>query len=278
MDKTTTPSFITEDYLRQHVGMRHGGEIHLPPGTRFTPAAQQLLNDKQITVRWRDEKGQVFVESASTQGAQLEKVHPLKNNNVRPENACMLCGSDVASKPALMTHLNDQMLVPKTHPRILLRGKLDSCISYCVTVQCAMDSMPEMLQGFVADIRSYLGQVMQCEVTEQSLPEPELGEFSADIVHRWSHNPLRYLGHDHILPDVSYGALVAQLNYLRAQVRELELVASQVYMDHSMKLTRNDIVAGLNRLSSAIYVVMILVLQCQHGNHALLGGLGNEIA
>ncbi|MCW8327761.1 ethanolamine utilization cob(I)yrinic acid a,c-diamide adenosyltransferase EutT [Photobacterium sp. SDRW27] len=278
MDKSATPSFITEDYLRQHVGLRHGGEIHLPPGTRFTPSAQQMLTEKQITVRWRDEKGQVFAASETEKGASLERVHPLKNNNVRPENACMLCGSDVEHKPALMTHLNDQMLVPKTHPRIQLRGKLDSCISYCVLVQCAMSEQPEMLQGFLADIRSYLGQTLQCEVTEQPLPEPELGEFSADTVHRWSHHPLRYLGHDHLLPDVSYGGLVAQLNYLRALVRELELAASQVYMDHSMKLTRDDIVAGLNRLSSAVYVVMILVLQCQKGQQSVLGGLRHEVA
>lgn len=277
MDKPVTPSFVTEDYLRQHVGLRQGGEIHLPLGTRFTPSAQQMLSEKQITVHWRDEKGQVFVAEETEQGQVLEKVHPLKTNNVRPDNACMLCGSDVEQKPALMTHLNDHMLVSKTHPRIQLRGKLDSCISYCVLVQCAMEQQPDMLQGFMADIRSYLGQTMQCEVTENLLPEPTMGEFNADVVHRWSHTPLRYLGHDHLLPDVSYGGLVAQLNYLRALVRELELMASQVYMDHSMQLTRNDIVAGLNRLSSAVYVVMILVLQCQNGQSSILRGLCNEI-
>ena len=291
MDNHTVPQFITEDYLRQHFGMRQGGEIQLEPGTRFTPAAQQMLNERQITVRWRDEKGQVFVETAHSadqqhgrgQRASLEKVHPLKSNNVRPSNGCMLCGSDVADKPALMTHLDDQVLVPKTHPRITLRGKLDSCISYCVVVQCEMRQQPELLQGFMADIRSYLGQILQAEVTGQALPEPMLGEFSSDTVHQWSHNPLKHLGHDHMLPDVSYGELVAQLNYLRSLVRELELVATQVFIDHSMQLSsggidRNDIVAGLNRLSSAVYVVMILAWQCQNGQGSVLGGLAHGTA
>ncbi|WEM41080.1 ethanolamine utilization cob(I)yrinic acid a,c-diamide adenosyltransferase EutT [Photobacterium sp. DA100] len=278
MDSQTTPAFITEDYLRQHVGLRAGGEIYLPAGTRFTPSAQQMITERQITVKWRDESGRVFIGEQDEAKASTKQVHPLKTNNARPKNACVMCGSDIADKPALMTHLNDQVLVPKTHPRIALRGKLDSCICFCVMAQCAMENQPEILRGFMADIRSYLGQLLQAEVTEQPLPLPSLGDFQADEVHRWSHKPLAYLGHDHLLPEVSYGQQVAQLNYLRALVRELELMASQVYLDDCMQLSRNDIVAGLNRLSSAVYVVMILVLQCEKGRRDILKELGHEVA
>ncbi|MGF1737727.1 ethanolamine utilization cob(I)yrinic acid a,c-diamide adenosyltransferase EutT [Photobacterium satsumensis] len=278
MDSKATPAFITEDYLRQHVGLRAGGEIFLPVGTRFTPAAQQMVTERQITVKWRSDNGQVFSSREGEALEPAEQVHPLKTNNVRPENACVMCGSHIADKPALMTHLNDQVLVPKTHPRIALRGKLDSCICFCVMAQCALEGQPELLKGFMADIRSYLGQVLQAEVTEQQLPLPRLGSFDADEVHRWSHKPLAYLGHDHLLPDECYGQTVAQLNYLRALVRELELIASQVYLDDCMQLSRNDIVAGLNRLSSAVYVVMILVLQCEKGHQAILKELGHEVA
>lgn len=278
MDSKATPAFITEDYLRQHVGLRAGGEIFLPAGTRFTPSAQQMITERQITVKWRDDSGRVFTGGQNEAQALTKQVHPLKTNSVRPENACVMCGSNIADKPALMTHLNDKVLVPKTHPRIALRGKLDSCICFCVMTQCAMGSLPEILTGFMSDIRSYLGQVLQAEVTEQSLPLPSLGDFEADEVHRWSHKPLAYLGHDHLLPDVSYGEQVAQLNYLRALIRELELIASKVYLDDCMQLSRNDIVAGLNRLSSAVYVVMILVLQCEKGRAEVLKELGNEVA
>ncbi|MCD9522967.1 ethanolamine utilization cob(I)yrinic acid a,c-diamide adenosyltransferase EutT [Photobacterium carnosum] len=284
MSTHNIPKFITEDYLKQYFGMRQGGEIQLAPGTRFTPAAQQMLNERKITVRWRDEKGQVFVEKVSAnQGIpEFEQVHPLKNNNIRPKNSCMLCHSDVTEKPALMTHLNDTILVPKSHPRILLRGKLDACISYCVLVQCEMNEQPEILKCFMADIRSYLGQILQSEVMGQPLPTLSLGDFDEAMVHQWSHNPLKHLGHDHMLPDVSYGKLVSQLNYLRAQVRELELSAISVFLDHSMQLTsdgvdREDIVAGLNRLSSAVYVVMILVWLHLNGHELLLKGLSNEV-
>lgn len=283
MANSSEPKFITEDYLRQHFGLAHGSEIQLTPGCRFTPAAQGLLSEKGISVRWRDEKGQMFVADKLSVAdndtpAALVKVHPLKSNNVRPANGCLLCGSEVADKPALMTHLNDTLLVPKTHPRIELRGKLDSCISYCVIVQTQLQESPALLQGFVADIRSYLGHVLQAEVTERALALPGLGDFCADTIHQWSHQPLKHLGHDHMLPDVSYGPLVAQLNYLRALVRELELIASRVFLDASMQLSRPDIIAGLNRLSSAVYVVMILIWQCQNGKQSLLGELHNGTA
>lgn len=283
MTSVSDPKFITEDYLRQYFGLAHGSEIQLTPGCRFTPAAHGLLNDKNIKVRWRDEKGQMFIaESRSVSNDEsadvLVKVHPLKSNNIRPKNGCLLCGSEVVDKPALMTHLNDKLLVPKTHPRIELRGKLDSCISYCVIVQTQMEESPVMLKGFVADIRSYLGHVLQAEVTERELELPGLGDFCADTIHQWSHYPLKYLEHDHMLPDVSYGPLVAQLNYLRALIRELELISSRVFLDASMQLSRPDIIAGLNRLSSAVYVVMILTWQCQNGKQSLLGELHNGTA
>lgn len=284
MSTQSIPKFITEDYLKQYFGMRRGGEIQLSLGTRFTPAAQQMLNEKKIAIRWRDGKGQVFVESTTAnQEAVFEQVHPLKSNNIRPENTCVLCHSDVAKKPALMTHLDDKMLVPKTHPRILLRGKLDACISYCVLVQCAMENQPETLKRFMADIRSYLGQILQSEVTNKPLPALSLDEFDEAVIHKWSHNPLKHLGHDHMLPDVCYGKLVAELNYLRALIRDLELAAISVFIDHSMQLSnhgvdREDIVAGINRLSSAVYVVMILVWQHINGHELLLKGLSNEVA
>ncbi len=283
MNKQFEPKFITEDYLREHFSLSHGSEIQLTFECRFTPAAQSLLSEKNIAVRWHDEKGQMFIaDNLSTVDGPtpttLLKVHPLKSNNIRPENGCLLCGSEVEVKPALMTHLNDKLLVPKTHPRIELRGKLDSCISYCVIVQTQLQDCPALLQGFMADIRSYLGHILQAEVTERELGLPELGDFSASSIHQWSHQPLKYLDHDHMLPDVAYGPLVAQLNFLRALVRELELISSRVFLDASMQLSRPDIIAGLNRLSSAVYVVMILIWQCQNGNQSILEELHHGTA
>lgn len=285
MQSNSAVKFITEDYLLSNFGMRIGGEIVLTIGTKFTPSAKQLIDSRGISIRWQDEKGQVFVEEFDKGKGHsvFKKVHPLKTNNIKPENNCLLCGSDVVDKPALMTHLNDKLLVPKTHPRIFLRGKLDLCISYCTLVQIDMLKEPALLTGFLADIRSYLGEILKAEVMENALPELFLGEFSSSDIHRWSHNPLKYLGHDHILPDVAFGSLVGKLNYLRALIRELELVATQTFIDHSLQLNsggvdRSDIISGLNRLSSAVYVIQILVLQCKNGQESVLKGLNHDVA
>lgn len=81
-----------------------------------------------------------------------------------------------------------------------------------------------------------------------------------------------------MLPDVIYGPLIAKLNILRAQIRELELGAIQAFTDNTLHLvsadiTREDIVAGLNRLSSAVYVVMILSWQTQNSQAARSGSV-----
>lgn len=260
--------FITEDYLRDTYGLAHGSEVQLPEGCRLTPSAQALLSERKITIRYVNEQGEVFV--AVDESDAVTKVHPLKTNNQRPGNGCWACGSDVQEKPSFMTHLNDQVLVPKNHPRIAFRGKIDSAICLCVEAQCLLEDQPPFIVHALTDIRSYLGQLLQAEVMDTPLALPSFGDIDSEVIHKWSHNPLEHLGYDHMLPDARFGIKVAKLNTLRAMTRELELEASRLFIDISMRLEREDIVAGLNRLSSAIYVVMILVWQCQNGNQNVL--------
>ncbi|GHK38132.1 hypothetical protein ECZU06_52570 [Escherichia coli] len=72
------------------------------------------------------------------------------------------------------------------------------------------------------------------------------------------HQPLRYLGHDHLVPEASHGRDAALLNLLRTKVRETETVAAQVFITRSFEVLRPDILQALNRLSSTVYVMMIL--------------------
>ncbi|HGX5392672.1 TPA: hypothetical protein ACNE2Y_002181 [Escherichia coli] len=70
--------------------------------------------------------------------------------------------------------------------------------------------------------------------------------------------PLRYLDHDHLVPEASHGRDAALLNLLRTKVRETETVAAQVFITRSFEVLRPDILQALNRLSSTVYVMMIL--------------------
>ena len=98
--------------------------------------------------------------------------------------------------------------------------------------------------------------------TSDALGEP-LGEqaivgLSDEDLHRLSHQPLRYLDHDHLVPEASHGRDAALLNLLRTKVRETETVAAQVFITRSFEVLRPDILQALNRLSSTVYVMMIL--------------------
>ena len=63
---------------------------------------------------------------------------------------------------------------------------------------------------------------------------------------------------DHLVPEASHGRDAALLNLLRTKVRETETVAAQVFITRSFEVLRPDILQALNRLSSTVYVMMIL--------------------
>lgn len=258
------PSWITETALRADFGLAHGSEVHLPQGTRLTPSASQLLAERKIRVKYISDDGRVFLPDSTEQGTvQKASVHPLTSANQRPGNQCSLCHSAVEHKTELLTLLDNEQLVPKTHPRIALRGKLDTLISQTVWVQTqfapSFEKYP-MLPHALADLRSFMGNLLRCEVTGDELTEISMAELDDDTIHRISHQPLKYLGHDHIVPELKHGANVSLLNVLRALSREAELEACRTFQSQTFGLTRPDLVQGLNRLSSALYVLMLMTL------------------
>ena len=60
----------------------------------------------------------------------------------------------------------------------------------------------------------------------------------------------------HILLSSEHGLLAAQMNRLRTMAREAELAAIQAFWD-GQRLTREDLVTALNRLSSYFYVLQL---------------------
>lgn len=271
------PSFITESWLRQEFGLSPGSEIHLPAHSRLTPSAAQLLAERQIRTRYIDDEGRVFLaDDSAVDGEQASqqatRVHPLTSANKRPDSFCAVCNSHVEKKTELLTLLDNSALVPKTHPRIRLRGKLDTLIAQTVVVQTQFDPSQKypLLHKLLADIRSYMGSVLRSEVTGETLLPLSMGELNEEAIHSVSHQPLKYLGHDHLLPEEDHGANVALLNLLRALVREVELDACGVFLKDDFSLEREDIVQGLNRLSSALYVLMLITRVSESGGYVSL--------
>ncbi|MGN2486276.1 ethanolamine utilization cob(I)yrinic acid a,c-diamide adenosyltransferase EutT [Escherichia coli] len=220
--------FITEAWLRANHTLSEGAEIHLPADSRLTPSARELLESRHLRIKFIDEQGRLFVDDEQQ---QPQPVHGLTSSDEHPQACCELCRQPVAKKPDTLTHLSAEKMVAKSDPRLAFRAVLDSTIALAVWLQIEL-AEPLACQAIVG--------------------------LSDEDLHRLSHQPLRYLDHDHLVPEASHGRDAALLNLLRTKVRETETVAAQVFITRSFEVLRPDILQALNRLSSTVYVMMIL--------------------
>ena len=78
------------------------------------------------------------------------------------------------------------------------------------------------------------------------------------------HDPQKFFGiKQMMLPDYTMGRDYALLNQLRSQVRETEVAAVDAFRVGD-RYTRGDIVEELNRLSSAMHIMMCMYLAGQY--------------
>jgi ethanolamine utilization cobalamin adenosyltransferase len=165
-------------------------------------------------------------------------------------------------KPEQLTHLSGAELVSKTHPRIRFRGKLDTLEAETVLFM-ARNSGSERLCNDLKDIISLLRRVMRAEVTDEPLGEFSLLGLDPSQLRDYSHHPEKYYGVKAMtVPDSSLGCLYVELNLLRAKTRETEIAAVEAFSGGGVE--REDILTALNRLSSAVYIMMC---RCQNGRY-----------
>jgi ethanolamine utilization cobalamin adenosyltransferase len=257
--------YITEACLRERYGLGRGAEIRLPAGSRLTPSAQALLDARAIVVKYIDASGRVFLrERSSSRGPGLKRVHPLtggeRRAGSRPEPGSGRRSGPEDAAPDAPTRPDARSPVAKNDPRLKLRGKLDSAVALAVLIQTEFDPQgryPAQAR-WLGDIRSALGNALKAEVDGGPMPPVFMGDMDEATLRAVSHNPMKYLGHDHLLPEAGQGTRIARLNLLRAQIREAELYAADRYIAGDGVVARPDLMRGLNRLSSAGYVLMLL--------------------
>jgi len=155
-------------------------------------------------------------------------------------------------KPEHMTHLDDRTLVPKTHPRICLRGKLDSLEALLLQMQLlAQQEGRAGTAQALGEIHSLAQRVLAAEVKGGPLgPFTLMGLDSAALRAR-SHVDA------HPVPRLELGGLCLALNFLRTQVRETELAAAQAFVPPNGPVERPDLLEALNRMSSAVYLLFM---------------------
>lgn len=252
---------ITESALRLELRNSQPDVYYVPQGCVLTPAAREYLQQRKIK----------FAKEGEAQAAEVPRivateVPPMPQVVVeqtapKPKFVDYETGAFYMTKPEHMTHLVGNQLVPKNHPRILFRGKLDSLQALVVLDQVLIDEHGnEKLVADLDDILGILREIMRCDVLDEELVnESVIGLSHAELRER-SHDPMKFFHiKQMVLPDRTMGKDYALLNQLRTAIRETEVAAAEAFRSGS-HYTRGDIIEALNRLSSAVHIMMCMYL------------------
>lgn len=182
-----------------------------------------------------------------------ERIEILPGSQARPERYRLLSGGYAEEKPEHMTHLNGEVLVPKTHPRIRFRGKMDTLEAELILCQL----VPGAPEGALGEILDLSRKILRCDVLEEPLRQDTLCGLTQEEQRERSHMPQDYYGQPHFMPQASDGSVIAGLNRARCFAREAELTAVEAFSDRDGNLIREDIPKALNRMSSMLYLLMI---------------------
>lgn len=217
-----------EENVRANIRNRDGKRVYfLNKGDQLTSAARDFLSRERIEIR-------------PGQQAKIERYR-------------LLNGGYLEEKPEHMTHLNGDVLVAKDHPRIVLRGKLDTLEAELILCQLA----DENLITPIGEILTLARQLIRCEVLEEPLKWDKLCGLTEEEQRRRSHFPQDFYGQPHFMPSAADGDVIARLNRARCAAREAELAAVTAFRDREGNPTRPDILKALNRMSSMIYILMV---------------------
>ena len=223
---------ITEALLRTQFLNELPETFILVGGQLLTPAAAQFLNDRKITV----------VKDKGVTGTDYVAVEDGQSYPVKPEH---------------MTHLIGRQLVPKDHPRIILRGLIDNFQAEVLLLQQQVNGT---LSIQLQDLFKRAQAILKAEVTGVELEPCDFLGLSETEIRERSHTPQKYFGIGHLDLNAELSSEVLSLNRLRTLIRQVELAAVTAFT-HDKTVERTDILRALNRLSSVIYVMMLMVVK-----------------
>ncbi|WP_283674515.1 ATP-binding protein [Butyricicoccus sp. Marseille-Q5471] len=247
---------ITEQLLREELRASEPEIFYIPEGKILSPAAREYLQQRKIKIS-KDKAPAVVATPVPPMPVVASAVEA-----PRPKFVDYETGAFYMEKPEHMTHLHGNVLVPKNHPRIVFRGKLDSLQALFVLNQAIIQEgggsqkLLEDLSGIVHVLR----EMMRCDVLDEPFYNNRILGLSHAELRERSHDPMKFFQiKQMVLPDYTLGKEYALLNQLRTAVRETEVSASEAFRE-GKKCTRSDLIEELNRLSSAMHIMMCMHL------------------
>lgn len=220
---------LSEEAVRDNIRNRDGKRVFfLGKNDHLTAAARDYLTRERIEIRPGEEAG-------------LQRYQ-------------LLNGGFLKEKPEHMTHLNGEVLVPKTHPRIAFRGAMDTLEAELLLCQLNMN---RKWADRVGNVLELVRNLIRWEVLEEPVPETTLCGLTESEIRRRSHRPQEVYGQPHFMPSVRDGQEILLLNRARCAARAAELEAVRAFSDREGNPTRVDILRAMNRISSMLYLFMI---------------------
>lgn len=242
---------ITEAILRAETS-RDATEFVLKKGQILSPAAREYLSQKKIAIRREAEKPVQEKHIPESPEPQPEAQIP------RHTYTDYETGAFFEEKPECMTQLHGNVLVIKNHPRIVFRGKLDDLQASVVLFQAWLQENQgsKALVSELTDVLVTLRLVMRCDVMDETFEKATMIGLDHTQLRAHSHNPMKFYNiKQMVLPDKDLGEAYARLNKLRTEIRETEIAAIDAYQE-GRKVSHGEIIEGLNRLSSALHIMM----------------------
>ena len=234
---------LTDVELRSRWRQSAEQGVTVEEGTIITPAAQDFIREQGIRLR---------IVKQGVHETMTRTPVPVREGKAVYKDAAT--GRELSEKPEEMTHLRGNLLVPKTHPRIEFRGRLDSLMAEIIETQLTAAEEVPLVADELEELHGSVRAVLGAEVKDEPLPERKLLGMDSAELRYCSHHIKETLGIDHPVPDYRMGKLCAALNRLRTLVRETELSAARAFQDGE-GTERPDIIEALNRLSSCVYIL-----------------------
>lgn len=272
---------ITEAILRDELRASVPETYTVPEGKILSPAAREFLQQNKVKIldgkkvsyqKERKQEPEKEEKEDKRPEVKATEVPPMPGVPVQAEEKPKFVdyetGAFYFEKPEHMTHLYGNVLVPKDHKRIYFRGKLDSLETIFVLNQTLLLELGEdqSLIDDLQDILESLREMMRCDVMDEPFRRDYIIGLNHKELREHSHNPMKFYHiKQMVLPDYTLGKSYALLNQLRAAVRETEVAAAAAF-HVGKEYLRQDIIEELNRMSSAMHIIMCKYLAGAYGS------------
>ena len=231
-------ALLTEERVRQMSDNGTRGPVVVTREDVLTPSARSWLREHRVEVVYPQGRGEEGPEGAGKYRT--------------------LFGAVLHEKPEHMTHLKGNLLVFKDHPRIAFRGMIDLLegeIALCQQV-CVREGVPALAEE-LEEVLDFVRRFIRFDVLEEPVGEVKLCGLTPAELRERSHYPEKYYGQGHFLIRYTDSPAILAVNKVRTVVRQTELAAYRAFRDENGGVTRGDIILGLNRLSSLMWIMMI---------------------